>query len=521
VEEQFYLVFPLLLFWLRPQGHRRTVFVLVLLAALSLAGAEWGWRHHAQANFFLAPGRAWELLAGCLCAYGMAHWGERLRTVPRGAREGLAGGGLLAVVASLAVLDRATQVPGLGLLPPVLGTAAVLVFARRDTWVGRLLALPPFVGIGLVSYSAYLWHQPLLAFARVYALQPLSVGERIGLLLASLVLAALTWRFVEQPLRRPRSAGVRRSLSFGFATSLALASAGAIGHVAAPRVLPRMPASVAFTPPPRAAECFDIPHAHDKGEGWLCDINPGAQARPSFVLFGDSHALQLLDAFSAAALRTGRSGVFAGFSGCPPLVDVVPLTRGSQEEFDCRALNARMLAYVQANRPTDVFLVARWSYYTELDGASRYVNAIGRAPGEAATVEHSREVFADAVAKTAAAYRALGVRLHVVDQVPFQAAEPRTVYQRAWRRPDDAARVLEELSVPREAHERLQAFARAAWRSGAVGDVTLHGFDDLFCDQRRCAIGTPEANWYSDASHLSARGAARLEPQLAALLALH
>jgi len=201
VEEQYYLLFPLVLLGLWRFGRRHIVLALVLASLASLLLSHYASRHHASANFYLAPTRVWELLAGALAGWVMLHR-------PPAASGGAAGVGLALILASMVMFDETTPIPSLLALVPVGGAVLVLVFARGGTYVARCLSLRPMVWIGLVSYSAYLWHQPIFALARIKLLERPSPMIMTTLVAVSLLLAALSWRYVEQPFRG--SAGQRR-----------------------------------------------------------------------------------------------------------------------------------------------------------------------------------------------------------------------------------------------------------------------------------------------------------------------
>ena len=521
VEEQYYLAFPLLLIVCRPLGPRRLAWLLLAIAAASLALSEYGWRHHSALNFFLAPSRAWELLAGSLSAMLFASGRGTAAWPARSTREALAAAGLLAVIASLALFDRHTPAPSAWCLVPAGGTALLLLFAERGTVTARLLSARALTGVGLVSYSAYLWHQPLFAFARIASLEPPSALSTAGLIAATFALAAMSWRWVEQPLRHLRGFSAAAVVSTGLAGSAAVALASAVGFVAWDQAPGTVPATVlsAFKPPAKAGECFDIDNGHRLAGGWYCDINPSAEAAPSFVLYGDSHSLQLLATFEAAARDTARRGIFAGFSGCAPLPGTVPLTRPDQGSHDCRALNERVFALAGSLHPRDMFLVAQWSYYTDA-WSGGYINAIGLAPQEPATVEGSRKAFAAGAAKVAAWARRTGTRVHVIAQVPQQPYRPDAAYERAFSRGVATEAQLLELSVTRARHEEMQAFPNSVWHRQADGkSLVFVNFDNLLCDAERCPIGTASRSNYQDQSHLSADGASRLLLPLARLLA--
>ncbi|MDO9472042.1 MAG: acyltransferase [Caulobacter sp.] len=194
VEEQFYILFPPAL-WLAYRLARRHVVVLLVLAAIvSLALSEWGWRTAPSANFFLLPSRAWELLIGAIAA--LVHWAPSRRIA-----NGLSLLGLVLVAGSLATFSEAVPMPSALGLFPIVGTALILLFGRTGTWVAALLSLKPFVWIGLISYSAYLWHQPLFAFARIRSISEPAPALMLALCALSLLLAWLSWRFVEAPWR--------------------------------------------------------------------------------------------------------------------------------------------------------------------------------------------------------------------------------------------------------------------------------------------------------------------------------
>lgn len=194
VEEQYYIVFPLLMIAFWGWSRRFSVLLLCVIFCISLAASQMLSSTHPEANFYLLPSRAWELLAGSLCAIWV------LRTPPA-AHEPLAFCGLTLLVASIFLYDATTPFPSLYALVPVLGTCLILLFATQGTLVARLLSMRVLVGVGLVSYSAYLWHQPLFAFARIrYGHEP-GFLLMLSLVGVSLILAYLSWRFVEQPVR--------------------------------------------------------------------------------------------------------------------------------------------------------------------------------------------------------------------------------------------------------------------------------------------------------------------------------
>ena len=181
VEEQYYLIFPIFLILLWSSGKNRVFWIIFSIAITSLILSEWAWRNnYLIANFYLAPTRAWELLAGSLTSF-MVHKRGVLKS------NTLAFVGLAAIIISFFVFDANTPFPSFYALLPVLGAVIFILSANKDTYVARILSTKVFVGIGLISYSAYLLHQPLFAYSKVLGFS--STIHAVTLTLFSLFLA--------------------------------------------------------------------------------------------------------------------------------------------------------------------------------------------------------------------------------------------------------------------------------------------------------------------------------------------
>lgn len=220
VEEQFYLLFPAFLALVARYGRRGQLAGIVAVGLGSYALAELTFRLVGWVHFYLPTSRAWELMAGCAAAY-IARRERRF--------DGAITLVCLGAVIGSVVLIGEVSTPSAWSLPAVLGTAGLLIFNREGLIATRLLSLKPVVLIGLISYSAYLWHQPLFAFARVARLAPPSPQLMALLTVLTFVLAALSWRYVEQPFRNARMP-FRRVLALTLAPTVLLAALGLVLH---------------------------------------------------------------------------------------------------------------------------------------------------------------------------------------------------------------------------------------------------------------------------------------------------
>lgn len=197
VEEQYYLLFPIFLFLTWRFGRNKVFWIIIFITVSSFIISEVLWRIEATANFYLFPSRAWELLIGSISAFFIKIYGIRKNNF-------LSIIGLAAIIFSILVFDKTTPFPSFYALLPVLGTMFIILFSDKDSLVTKLLSTKLFVGIGLISYSAYLWHQPLLAFARIKLFGEVEPSLLLILSASSFLLAYLSWKFIEKPFRNKK-----------------------------------------------------------------------------------------------------------------------------------------------------------------------------------------------------------------------------------------------------------------------------------------------------------------------------
>jgi peptidoglycan/LPS O-acetylase OafA/YrhL len=211
VEEQYYVIFPVLMILGWRYFKSRIVLVLGVIFTVSLIAATWGIAKAPVATFYLLPTRAWEILLGALVAYYHTHNNVGVLSPARNQTLSLIG--VILIVVSVLAFNENYPSPGLTTLVPAFGTVLIILFALEGTVVRRLLGSHVMVGTGLISYSLYLWHQPLFAMARVYSIEAPQAGV-FGILIGlSFALAYLTWRFVEMPFRN-RAIVQRRTVAF-------------------------------------------------------------------------------------------------------------------------------------------------------------------------------------------------------------------------------------------------------------------------------------------------------------------
>lgn len=353
VEEQFYVFFPILLLLSFRFARQHIVPILIVCAVVSLAGAALLVQSKSMAVFFLSPFRAWELLVGALLAFNIV---PPLQS--RMVREVTASVGLLAIVAACFVYDAKTTFPGLMALAPVLGAGALIhAGSSGPSIAGRLLQWGPIVYVGLISYSLYLWHWPLIVYTRyAVGMEPLTPYIP-ALLAASLLLGSLSYHFVEQPFRRGK--GLDRKLVFTSAAALAsvLGLAAVVGLMRGGFEARFSPEVVnldkARSPQVAYADCEDRPI------GAWCSLGSRSTA-PQTMLWGDSHMLAWGPALHRVFEQRGEGAFIAWRPLCPPLFGIQKNSANPSCPDQNTLIKNHLLAHPEIKT---VIMAAHWNVY--------------------------------------------------------------------------------------------------------------------------------------------------------------
>jgi peptidoglycan/LPS O-acetylase OafA/YrhL len=529
VEEQYYVLFPLFLMLAWRFSQRWVISLLFVAALASLAISEWALTRYTSASFYLLPTRGWELLIGALAAFYLfskANTETTPTNLQQSANQALSLVGLLLITYSVFAYNKFTVFPGVNALVPTIGTVLIVLFANPLTLVGKLLGSRLLVGVGLISYSTYLWHQPLFSFMRYSSIQEPSKMVYLLLILLSLLLAFLTWKFVETPFRNKNIVKRKQIFWFGLIGTLFFIAIGLVGvYNKGFEKRFNMPTSLSnsFGLTQRANECFDKPNLYSNDD-WLCDlgIKSGSvkpadtgsigDTKPAFVVFGDSHSKSLFDAFNEAALQANVHGAYSGASYCTPLLGVYIL-RADQAQVGCHLVNQRVFDYVKANQIKKVFLIGRWSVYTDggYDGTeATWISIIQHGKKEK---NSSRRAFEAGLKQTIAAYASIGTQLYIVEQAPQQMLGVKDLYYKIYaseidsKDPQKVNERIRELSITKQQHLQLQAFVSSLFKPYVkAGQLNLVNFDDVFCVAEKCLFGSDEYSYYFDNNHLTTAG---------------
>jgi peptidoglycan/LPS O-acetylase OafA/YrhL len=486
VEEQFYIFFPIGL-WLLFRWRVKLLPALAFIAAVSFALSVYELHRNPTATFFLLPTRAWELMMGGMLALAPTYRGRFAAVV--------AGAGISAIFAAVLLYWQSMPFPGPAALLPCAGAAA-FVAVTGDQCIGRILASGLFRGIGLISYSLYLWHRPLFVFAEFVVGRPLSAIAMVVLIALSFILAIGSWYFVEQPIRRWRS---RLKL---WILGISCILAGLI--ISAPLILTNgLPAR--YSPAARAMlakadkqldaqkaaySCGHDQFAHNVGP---CPI--GVPGKPELLVIGDSHAMALRDALNEAATDAKIPARLIAVQGCPPLLGF----RRLQYPTRCDRREATIFQYVRSTRPKAVLLVASWGHvlfdtdslvagHMSKDDVSRLGNVT------------------TALSATMSKYRQLGIRVGILLPIP-------------GARESVARNLARGMGAPLTYSERDHRARFAPFKEVLVRlhPTALADAADVFC-KRVCKVEERGQPLYIDDNHVNRAGEKVVEPVLRKLI---
>ena len=500
VEEQFYILYPLFLFLVTRYFRKRYAIAIgsVLVASLGLSIYNMG--AHSAGNFYLPFGRAWELLIGAVLAVEIF---PQLRS--RLVANLLGVLGLCLIGYSVFAFSPATPFPGINALYPCVG-AALLIYSGTGnrTYVAKILSFKPIVFIGLISYSLYLWHWVIIVFTKYYLVRPLTPVETAGVVIGSVVLAGLSWKFVEMPFR-----GREAILSKGwFFSGAAVATVLLCVYGGLAYLTNGMPSRFRGEARMLVDGGTDTWNRTDACNGAICHIGV-SDGRDDFILWGDSHAGALAPAIEQVALAEKLSGWVAFKGACAPLLQL----RRYDQDVDCQGFNDEVLAHIKSHHIKNVFLHGRWGLYTE---AERYKQELG---GPALLTPDLNEnenyaAFAHLVDSTLKELHSLDLNVVIIASVPEVGINVPTALTRAYL----SGKTMAVAPRYAEFSERQARTFQVLRRAASEYSVPIMYPHEVLCNTSLCLVEKDKRPLYSDDNHLSVHGAMYLAPTVERLL---
>lgn len=360
VEEQYYLLFPLLLMSTWKLGKVWIVGFLSIIAIISLSLAQWGSSTNSSFTFFFLLTRVFEILIGALISFYI-NSSNSIR-VRNSISESLSFVGLILIVYAIFAFDKTTPLPGLLTLVPAVGTGLILAFSNTSNLVGKILGSKIFVSIGVISFSAYLWHQPILAFARLRFEYELSNPILLFLCLSSLILGYLSWKYVENPFRIRALISTKKLIILSLTLGSIFICLGLFGYKSN-GITQRFPTNSMLFIKPINFRWSDFIRND------LCYLqNPNLshhdsscveEKRPLVALWGDSYASSLYPGLKQLQTEKTFGLIQLTEAGCGPILDLQKLVYRQ----NCNSVNATNLKLLSKIKPDILILHSAWSHW--------------------------------------------------------------------------------------------------------------------------------------------------------------
>ncbi|MFC4256408.1 acyltransferase family protein [Altererythrobacter xixiisoli] len=510
VEEQFYVVFPFVMLLLARLRASMAIGAMVALSAFSFALSILAVFEAPVSAFYLLPPRAWEMGAGA--ALAMLH-AERAGAPGSGQAPGRAlaidiasVAGLVAMVAAMFLFDHDTLFPGFAALLPV--GAAVLLLHSPHGVANRMLGWAPLRFVGLVSYSWYLWHWPLMAMVRVSSDYPPSFGVMLGVVGLSFGLAVLSWRFVEQPFRKP--GGNSRTVLLRYAAAMAVCGLLPLSFMVTRGLPMRLPEAAQTVVAQRTSPCLRM-FESSAPVGGKC-----APAGARVALLGDSHAAALEPGLVAYLARQDAGLLRVEKAACPPLSGFTSrdATRLSQAAY-CGAFIKTTVARL-ARDPTieTVVIAGSWPSREENGRFHRFDNGV---IGAQVT---SEQAVREGLTRLIDQLHAAGKTVVLVGDIPRFDFDPyqhavigtlplRHALAQAVGGPRHNAPDFQQESDLDPAYEPTAMLVRNIARSRP--QVRYLEVRAQFCQEGQCRFMRDGRPWFADKHHLSTQGAMAIE----------
>lgn len=478
VEEQYYLGYPFLLMLLHRFGRRLTFVVLGFFALGSLAVSQWGVQHHPPAAFYLLPPRAWEMLLG-----GLICFLPKPTRIPQGLLAFCSWLCLAAVLSAGWFYTSTTPFPGLTALVPCVATA-VFIYSNSNhlSFPSAILAKRPLVFVGLISYSLYLWHWPILVLMRHNLDAPAGLFAPVIALFFSVAAGYASWRWIETPIRKGSWVIHRRTVvGAAFACSALCVTLGAAIYLS--NGFARLRFGSDYLVLLRSMNEHAFRH-----ELKLADLMGGRipkfgaiSAEPNILVWGDSHAMAAMPAIDQACKELGLAGVQITASGTLPLLDFT----NPRDRSKSTKLADEVIAYCDQNKIGVAILVGYWRR------------------------DAQDPSFESCMRETVQRLVQLGVKVVVVRDVPDQKEEPLKLIEKAFKNASDIA----SLGVRVNEHRADQAAADAVLlQMTTIGAVVLDPTPYVCDEDGRCPLVVNGKCMYWDNDHLTVTGANRLIP---------
>ncbi|NNM58514.1 MAG: acyltransferase [Legionellales bacterium] len=496
VEEQYYVLFPLFLMLAWGLGKKWIIFLILFFSAVSIVFAQWSLSSHPFFAFYMLPTRGFEILIGALLSLYVSHK-SNIISVSYSVGQLLSIVGLMLIFYAIFVFDKNTPSPGLYTLIPTIGAGLVLLFANDKNIVGKLLGRKIFVAIGLISYSLYLWHQPLFAFVRYINIDPLNKDIMFLLVVLSALLAFLSWRFIEIPFRNKNKFNLTAVSVLALCFSMLFISIGLIGHFNGGYDY-RLPAYSRDSNLFGDYKIFNGARSSDKSCNNLLNLSLlpeevclASSDKPNVMFAGDSHAMALYSSIYGKVVPL--KALLVSGHACPIYPDLTytptyKMTFGN----NCTNISKEVLRVAKKIKSIETIVIV--NFFNKVDDqGSGY-----RLKGKALT---NKETFVNGYDYLVKSLLLLGKRVIFVIDVPHLKFDPKYCLQKL----PYSINMNKECRFTKQENElaRREYINEVYKMKARFPELIIYDPTPYFCDDKFCEIEKYTHSFYNDKHHIS------------------
>tara|TARA_B110000438_G_scaffold295241_1_gene337934 strand:+ start:90 stop:2153 length:2064 start_codon:yes stop_codon:yes gene_type:complete len=533
IEEQFYIFYPLFFIFFFKFKKKFLKFSIFIIFLSSLFFAQWSGNLNQQypyidenllffsqsyfSQFMMPFGRMWELALGAICVFILNSKNFKIKLINKFNLylNLLSLIGLTLIFYSFFFFSKYLPYPSFYSLIPTLGTALLILFCHKNTIIYKILSNKFLVFIGLISYSAYLFHYPIFSFIKHMNIN-LNNVDYFYLIPIVFFLSFLSWRFIEKPFRKSNFSTKKFILFVSFSYFILISTCWIIysNNGLENRQKFNLPKNIteSFVVSKEASKCFGINYIHKiENKEKICKIGIKNKNKIDFVILGDSHINSFYSLFNKSAKENNKLGLFLGYPGCPPILNVYPL-RADQKEKDCYELNQSVFKIINEKNIKNLVLISRWTYYTDGNYNGNDLSFLNLKPSRSSNKTLSRQAFEKGIKDTLKSYSEIGTNIFIIEQAPHQTSDPKKVYYRSFdKNTKKFNENLMKYSLDLNKHNNLQHFVKSLFKKyeNKYKNLTLINLDNVFCNSlsKKCLVGNEQYSFYVNDNHLSTNGA--------------
>lgn len=490
VEEQFYVFFPLLLLFLYKYFFKYLKAIIVVIAVFSFLLSIYGIFNAPAATFYLIPTRAWELMIGSILALNM---------IPKNNNSNInnffALLGITMIILSIFTYDKSIVFPGYNALFPTIGAFLIIFSYHEKNIISKLLSIKPMVFIGLISYSLYLWHWPIIVFYKYYKGESLNYFETIVILLLSIIMAYLTSKYIENPFRNKNFISRKKVFLFYILLSTSIIFIGLfINYSKGMKV--RIPENIKdkLILNEKAKTDWDYPYECDnyrKDINRIQDVNmckiENSKDKKVFI-WGDSHAEMYYTIFKN---EKKKDYIFATSGGCLPVRGFNRIESG----YYCDNFNETIFNHIIKSNYETVIISSRWDYIG---------NKLNHTKGKSkVAIKNLYKKLENDIIKI----KNSGKKVVIVLPLPrYKNSPPIIMQKRLWFKNS------EKFEIERDSEKIVKEIKNQLIDISVNTNSKIIDHEKILCKNDNCIYELNDVSIYKDSIHLTSQGAYLMKP---------